>query len=74
MSTNIAFMEGTASVLILLVKFLHMFLLERMDKYWSIHEITVNISDIVNLVYSVGFTTTAVYLSCLLYTSPSPRD
>ena len=65
MSTNIAFMEGTASVLILLVKFLHMFLLERMDKYWSIHEITVNISDIVNLVYSVGFTTTAVYLSYL---------
>ena len=52
--------------LILLVKFLHMFLLERMDKYWSIrslaHEIVVNISDIVNLVYSVGFTTAAVYL------------
>ena len=43
-----------------------MFLLERMDKYWSIrslaHEIVVNISDIVNLVYSVGFTTAAVYL------------
>jgi len=30
-----------------------------------VHEITVNISDIVNLVYSVGFTTTAVYLSYL---------
>ena len=43
-----------------------MFLLERMDKYWSIrslaHEIAVNISDILNLVYSVGFTTAAVYL------------
>ena len=30
-----------------------------------VHEITVNISDIVNLVYSVGFIITAVYLSYL---------
>jgi len=41
LSTNIAFMEGTASVVDISItfKFLHMFLLERMDKYWSIRSL-----------------------------------
>ena len=68
MSTNIAFMEGTASV-----KFLSFYICFSLRGWTNtdlfealpVHEITVNISDIVNLGYSVGFTTTAVYLSYL---------
>ena len=61
-------MEGTASV-----KFLSFYICFSLRGWTNtdlfealpVHEITVNISDIVNLVYSVGFTTTAVYLSYL---------
>ena len=58
--------EGTASV-----KFLSFYICFSLRGWTNtdlfealpVHEITVNISDIVNLGYSVGFTTTAVYLS-----------
>jgi len=72
LSTNIAFMEEQPQLwtFLILLSFYICFSLRgwtNTDLFEAlpVHEIAVNISDIVNLVYSVGFTTTAVYLSYL---------